>query len=170
MKRGAGSGVTVYVYDSNGAPLSGASVELIGSLGISTYTIATLTTDSSGKTPENFDEGGAVGNLLKVTKSGYAISYGNGCSSRVTRGTSFCDGIKMRDSVVKVYLSPTSSETVLPTCGSDWEKIGTFACDSQNRQTQTIASCLPPLYDNPTFWTWNKNPDSFTHLTGKSCQ
>ncbi len=170
LKRGEGSGITVYVYDSNGTPLPGATVELIGSLGISTYAIATLTSDSNGKTPENFDEGGSVGNLLKVTKSGYAISYANGCSSRVTKGASYCDGIKMRDSVVKVYLSPVSSANSLPTCGSDWEKIGTFSCDSQNRQIQTIDSCLPPLYDNASFWTWKKNPDSFSHLTGKSCQ
>ncbi|MFO0673523.1 MAG: hypothetical protein U0235_28555 [Polyangiaceae bacterium] len=53
-------------------------------------------------------------------------------------------------------------------CGSGWATMGTFTCDDQHAQHQTICGCHPPLYYDPTIWAFDGG-SCYTHYTGQSC-
>lgn len=171
--RVAGTGLNVVAQDiASGNPIAGVTVEIIGSLGMSTYSVGTYATDGNGRIPENFSDNAPLGNILRISAPGYSLGQANGCSPRKTGGNFYCDGFKMTGTTIYLYLSndSASSSIGLSSCGNGWETMGTFGCDSQGRQTQTITSCLPPGYDMPIYWNWDKSTNTFSHLTGKSCK
>lgn len=53
-------------------------------------------------------------------------------------------------------------------CGSGWPTMGTFTCDDQHLQHQTICGCHPPLYYDPAVWAFDGG-SCYTHFTGQSC-
>ncbi len=79
------------------------------------------------------------------------------CKSWYTRSWNSC------------IINSTSTVPNLPTCWTNWKTIWIFTCDSQNRQVQTINTCLPNWYSDPMLWNWNKTTNSFSHLTWNLC-
>lgn len=52
-------------------------------------------------------------------------------------------------------------------CGSNWPSMGTFTCDDQHREHQTICGCHPEGYYDPALW--GRYADCYEHLTGRGC-
>lgn len=114
VPREAGSGLTVRVLDTANNPISGATVEVIGSLCLSTAVLHSSSTDSNGNSTEAFVEKFTCGNIIHIAKAGYEIKNADGCSARVTRGYSYCDSASMTNSQVTVYMSNGSTPAAGP--------------------------------------------------------
>jgi len=114
VPREAGSGLTVRVLDTANNPISGANVEVIGSLCLSTAVLHSSQTDSNGNSTEAFVEKFTCGNIIHIAKAGYEIKNADGCTARVTRGYSYCDGASMTNSQVTVYMSNGSTPAAGP--------------------------------------------------------
>lgn len=118
-KMAPGSGDVITVINAAGnTPIAGVQVEVIRSLGYSTMTIYTLTTDSQGKTPEFYLPEGVsrYSFIYSVTKGGLKITGANGCQSRITQGFNYCD-------------SPSQSNVTI-TMGSNTENTLTLSDSS----------------------------------------
>lgn len=53
-------------------------------------------------------------------------------------------------------------------CGPNWPSMGTFWCDADHLQHQTICNCRPAGYADPTLWA-RQGEDCYTHYTGQGC-
>ncbi|MBW7955087.1 hypothetical protein H3C61_04715 [Candidatus Gracilibacteria bacterium] len=103
----AGEGLTVNVYDYDSKqPISGVSIDIKYSLGMSVGSLGTYQTNGAGTTNELFliSPLGQTGKIIQVTKSGYNIISADGCKARITSGYSFCDGVNLDSSVVNIYI------------------------------------------------------------------
>ncbi len=130
--KSAGSGITVYVYDNiTKQPLSWVGVDIIGIIGMSSSVIGSYTTDTNGRTQEDFSPASGMWNILQIKKSGYSIANASGCTPRVTRGDVYCDSIKMENSVVKIYLQNGSISTPTSKVWNSMSNLGSSACTNQ---------------------------------------
>jgi hypothetical protein len=53
-------------------------------------------------------------------------------------------------------------------CGPNWGSMGSFTCDAQHAEHQTICGCHPPMYYDPAYWA-RQGSDCYEHFTGRGC-
>jgi len=128
----AGSGITIYVYDNaTQQPMSGVWVDIISIIGMSTSVVASYTTDTNGKTPENFERSSPMWNILQIKQTWYSIATASWCTPRVTSGNIYCDSIKMENSVVKIYLQNGTASNPTTKIWNSMNNLSNSACVNQ---------------------------------------
>ncbi|MBW7954808.1 hypothetical protein H3C61_03270 [Candidatus Gracilibacteria bacterium] len=147
----AGEGLTVNVYDYDSKqPISGVSIDIKYSLGMSVGSLGTYQTNGAGTTNELFliSPLGQTGKIIQVTKSGYNIISADGCKARITSGYSFCDGVNLDSSVVNIYIKQNnvSSGNYSLSVGNSLGSLGTSACANKDFYfvTDGVSKSNPP--------------------------